>query len=161
MVYTGLEKSLKIETLHMGYPWKKITFVKKRVLCKGKIESTAVRKFYWWSWKCVCLWFQSSCHSSFSIILKYPRNGAFLGEGNAIIKPPPATKFWRSLPHVMLCQLTGRKSPRNILFLEKSLIIPPKFCMNHASGMWRFFLEVILEEDCNQSSSSRNFLGLV
>ena len=136
MVYTGLEKSLKIETLHMGYPWKKITFVKKRVLCKGKIESTAVRKFYWWSWKCVCLWFQSSCHSSFSIILKYPRNGAFLGEGNAIIKPPPATKFWRSLPHVMLCQITGKKSPwKNYLIPWKVLDFSPKIlyepCIRH------------------------------
>ena len=127
MVYTGLEKSLKIETLHMGYPWKKITFVKKRVLCKGKIESTAVRKFYWWSWKCVCLWFQSSCHSSFSIILKYPRNGAFLGEGNAIIKPPPATKFWRSLPHVMLCQITGKKkSLKKLSYSLKSPWFFPK-----------------------------------
>ena len=53
---------------HCGISLKKITFVKKSVLCKGKIESTAVPKFYWWSWKCVCSWFQCSHHSSFPII---------------------------------------------------------------------------------------------
>ena len=35
-----------------------------------------------------------------------------------------------------------------------------KFCVNHASGMGGFFLQFILEEDCNQSNSSINFLGL-
>ena len=46
--YHVLEKSLKVETL-----WdileKKKPLLKKSVLCKGKIESTAVRKFSWWS----------------------------------------------------------------------------------------------------------------
>ena len=49
-------------------PWIKITFVKKGILPKGKIASTAVCKFSWWSWECVFLWFQCSRHSSFSVI---------------------------------------------------------------------------------------------
>ena len=43
--------------------------------------------------------------------LKYPRNPAFLGEGVAVSKPPSTCKFERSLLHVILCQITGKRSP--------------------------------------------------
>ena len=63
--------------------------------------------------------------------LRYPRNRAFLGEGIAIRKPHTTYEFERSLLHVILCQVTGKRSPWKNYFgpwkvLQNFLIFPPK-----------------------------------
>ena len=59
--------------------------------------------------------------------LRYPRNPASLREGIAMSKPSSNFEFERSFRHVILCQITGERSPSKvILVLEKSLISPPK-----------------------------------
>ena len=59
---------LKSPWIFLKASWIKMTFVKKRFLCKGRIERRAVHTFSWWSWKYVFLWFQCSRHGSFSVI---------------------------------------------------------------------------------------------
>ena len=67
--------------------------------------------------------------------LKYPSNRAFLGEGVAIRNLPSTYEFERFLVHSILCQITGKKVLEKIvLLLKKSLIFPPKFCMNHLNS---------------------------
>ena len=157
MVRTGREKSLKkhhvlknslkIENcgtslkspwiFHIS-PWIFESSLNKTNLCqskvfsrKGKIESTAVGRFSWWSWKCFLMISVFLAQFIFRY-LRYPRNPASLREGIAMSKPYSNFEFERSFRHVILCQITGERSPwKVILVLEKSLISPPKFCMNH------------------------------
>ena len=138
-VCTGFEKSLKFEKMWdiLEKSWiiffsgiflkalsVKITFVIKSVLCKGKIESTAVCKFSWWSWKCV--FYDFNVPGILHLLLfKYPRNHTFLGEGIAISQPPSTYECERSLflLDVILCQITGKRSPWKLLdfFPHKSI----------------------------------------
>ena len=113
-------------------PGIKITFVKKSVLCKGKIESTTICTFSWWSWKCVFLQFHCPWHSSFSFFWNtlgtVPSWWKVLQKGN----PPPLTNLKDLYFMSFNVKLQGKEVlGRIILVLEKSLIFPQKFHMNH------------------------------
>ena len=60
-------------------------------------------------------------------LFEVPWGPCLPGEGAAISKPHSTYKFERSLLHVILCRITGKKVlEKIILVLEKSLIFPPK-----------------------------------
>ena len=106
--------------------WIKITFVIKSVLCKVKIERTAVCKFSWWSWKCVFLWFQCSCHTSFTVIW-IPWEPHFPGRRYCNKSTPLHLWMWKVFIFTWSHSMSQGKEvfEKIFLVLEKCLIFPP------------------------------------